>query len=146
MMDRPGGLHWLFGLGTGSFVLAYEQAYKKYHNTHNRLTMTHNPHNQYLEFLIQLGLVGFGALVFLYYCISRYSSIAFPLSGYFAQGLVLILMVDSCLNTALMDYKTGIFFVFIAALLAGKRTEKARFLTGRVLDKPHRDLSSAEIA
>jgi O-antigen ligase len=146
MMDHPGGLHWLFGLGTGSFVLAYEQAYKKDHSAHNLPVMTHNPHNQYLEFLVQLGLLGCGALVFLYYCISRYSSIAFPLSGYFAQGLVLILTVDSCLNTALMDYKTGMFFVFIAALLAGKKSETARFLTGRVLDKSHRDFSSAEIA
>ena len=34
----------------------------------------------------------------------------------------------------------------MAALLAGKKSETARFLTGRVLEKSHRDLSAAEIA
>ena len=122
MTQHPGVMHWLVGLGTGSFVSAYDRVYKNDKSLHKLPMATHNPHNQYLELLVQLGVLGLCALLFLYFCIYRYSTGAFALSEYLAQGLVLILILDSLLNTALMDYKTGIFFLFMAALFAGKKT------------------------
>jgi O-antigen ligase len=136
MTQHPGALHWLIGLGTGSFVSAYEQVYLNDNGLHKLPMATHNPHNQYLELLVQLGVLGLGALLFLYFCMYRYSTGAFALSEYLVQGLVLILIVDSFLNTALMDYKTGIFFVFMAALFAGKRGESSHSAAdNRLLDQ-----------
>ncbi len=115
----------VFGVGTGGFALALAEK-----DRNSRLPQTSNPHNEYLLIAVQLGLVGLGVLLYLFY---TQWHLAADLPGLFernlARGLVLTVMTTCLFNSSLLDHGEGIFYAWMGGLLfAGlnSRGEKDR--------------------
>ncbi len=107
--------HPIFGTGTGS--LAYEVA----HMQPQPIALTRNPHNEYLNITVQLGLIGLLVLLLMYYyCI--YEARLLPLEmQHFARAITLVIMLGSCFNSWLMDTTEGHFFcVFLMLAFASQ--------------------------
>jgi len=107
-----------FGVGTGGFSVAFTNQTQG-----TEVLQTPNPHNEYLFFTVQSGVIGLALLLYLFYTLWRYAPM---LDTVFAQdaarGLVLAYMVNSALNSALHDHADGLFFAFMSAVLfAGLR-------------------------
>ena len=112
--DRP-----LLGHGTGSFPSAYAEKLKG-----QQTILTRNPHHEYLNLMVQLGLVGLAALLYLFWthwqCAAR---LATPLERHTARGLLLAMMVGCLFNSWLMDHTEGLLYVWLTGLLfAGPRS------------------------
>jgi O-antigen ligase len=106
--DRP-----LLGHGTGSFTSAYAEKVKG-----QRAMLTRNPHNEYLHWLVQLGVVGLAALLYLFWTHWRLApSLAHPLERELARGLVLAMAVGCLFNSWLMDHTEGLLYVWLTGLL-----------------------------
>lgn len=115
--------HPLFGSGTGGFVHAYAEKVKN-----SSMWVTRNPHNEYLLIAIQLGLLGMGLLLYLFY---RQWSLATllptPLEQNLARGLLLTVASGSLVNSLLLDHAEGLFFAWMSGLLfAGLNTVQRR--------------------
>ncbi len=106
-LDNP-----VFGSGVGSYETVHNALAQK-----NNSTPTKNPHNEYLLQLVQLGLLGLSALLYLFYAVWRYGST--QQYAFLAQGLVVTIMVGSLFNSLLRDFTEGFLFVYFAALVAG---------------------------
>lgn len=108
--------HPWIGAGTGTFKQSYEQ----YAQPRN-LRLTTNPHNEYLNILVQWGLVGL--IAFLGFCISILkTSFSLPSSfeRYSLQGVFLTMIIGCFGNSWFMDFTSGYFLVtFIALFIAG---------------------------
>jgi len=102
------------GRGTGSFKSAYATLAKA------RGTLpTTNPHNEYLNMLVQWGIVGLSALLALFWRIFK-TSLSLPCpERYWAQGVLIAIMIASCSNTSIMDVTSGHFFVTLIAIACG---------------------------
>jgi len=106
--DRP-----LLGHGTGSFTRAYAEKIKG-----QQAMLTRNPHNEYLHWMVQLGLAGLIALLYLFWTHWRLApSLASPLECQLARGLVLTMAVGCLFNTWLMDHTEGLLYVWLTGLL-----------------------------
>jgi O-antigen ligase len=105
-----------FGIGTGSFPAAYLQQIQG-----KDVTVTNNPHNEYLMITVQTGMFGLALLLYLFYTQWRTAPLlptAFEQDA--ARGLVIAYVTNCSLNSALMDHADGLFFAFMsAALFAG---------------------------
>jgi len=105
--------HPLLGVGTGGFPAAYAEQVRG-----KGVTLTHNPHNEYLLITAQIGLVGLALLLYLFYTQWRHAA---RLPGLFeqdaARGLVLTIAVTSLFNSPLLDHTEGLFFGFASAIL-----------------------------
>jgi O-antigen ligase len=114
------GAHPLFGTGTGSFPKVYAE-----HIKGGTLAATVNPHNEYLNIAVQLGVIGLLALLVLF--ISEWR-LAARLPAMFerplAHGLVITFVVGCLFNSLLMDHTEGLFFAWTSGVLFGglKRT------------------------
>lgn len=113
--------HPVLGVGTGGFTEAYAQQVSGL-----GVTLTGNPHNEYLHLSVQLGILGIALFLYLLYTQWR---TAFQLkdrqSRDTAIGLMLTLMVTSLFNTPLMDHTEGLFFAYMSALcFASLKQEK----------------------
>ncbi|MCZ6480616.1 MAG: O-antigen ligase family protein [candidate division NC10 bacterium] len=115
----------VFGVGTGGFASAFAEKVKN-----SRVPPTSNPHNEYVLIAVQLGLVGLGVLLYLFYIQWH---LAADLPGLFernlARGLVLTVMTTCLFNSSLLDHGEGIFYAWMSGLLfAGlnSRDEKDR--------------------
>ncbi len=99
------------GYGTGSFAIVYHS----YADLHH-IVATDNPHNEYLNVLIQVG--GLGLLVFLsLFVIIFKSSRELPEpEKWFVQGLIVAMMLGCVANSWLMDFTSGYFFVVLLAV------------------------------
>ncbi len=115
--------HPWFGIGTGGFPAAYLQQIQG-----KDVTVTNNPHNEYLMLSVQTGLLGLGLLLYLFYAQWRTAPLlptAFEQDG--ARGLMLAYAANCSLNSALMDHADGLFFAFMtAAMFAGLQRGSAR--------------------
>jgi len=104
---------WL-GTGTGSFEKRYSQLANERIQTH----LTSNPHNEYINIAMQLGLVGAVLLLALFSLQLYY---AFQIINieyrYIAQGFVALISVASLGNSILMDSGESHFWVFFTVLL-----------------------------
>lgn len=99
-----------FGHGTGSFKEIYQN-----YSAMNHLTLTQNPHNEYMNTLFQLGLFGLTAFVGFFIFLFKWS-FALPRSEkWFAQGIILAIATGCLANSWLMDFTSGYFFVMISA-------------------------------
>jgi O-antigen ligase len=100
----------LLGHGTGSFAKEYQRI------ASNEPLMAKNPHNEFLMISVQLGL--FGLLVYLkflasqYYCAKKMPNE----EKWFAQGLLLTLIVSSFFNSPFLDHTEGHWFAVMIAL------------------------------
>lgn len=104
--------HPVLGVGTGGFATAYAQQASEH-----AVTMTNNPHNEYLHLTVQLGMLG--AVLFLYLLYAQWRTSAMlgdARARDTAAGLVLTLAVTSLVNTPLMDHTEGLFFAYMSAL------------------------------
>ena len=108
--DRP-----LLGSGTGSFPKAYADA------TRNQAALpSRNPHNEYLHILVQLGLVGLAALLYLFWTHWRLAPrLASPLEHHLARGLILTMAVGCLFNSWLLDHTEGLLYAWLTGLLFG---------------------------
>lgn len=100
----------LFGFGTGTFKKVYQDHAEKYH-----LNSTTNPHNEYMNVLVQWGMVGLFLLLSLFFGMFFLSMELPLLERYLMQGLVVAIAVGSTANSWLMDFTPGYFFVVMAA-------------------------------
>jgi O-antigen ligase len=112
-----------FGTGTGSFKKVYAH---KASNSQSLITV--NPHNEYLMIAVQLGLVGLGVWLYLFY---RQFILADQLPSPFekavAQGLVLTILTASMVTSTLIDHSERLFYIWMSALLfAGLNAKTAK--------------------
>lgn len=106
--------HVWFGQGTGSFKSVY-QKHAKMHQLH----ITQNPHNEYVNILFQLGLMGLTAFVAFLGFLYRYTFRLFTFDRWFAQGMLIAMAIGSLANAWLMDFTSGYFFVLILGICFG---------------------------
>jgi O-antigen ligase len=103
----------VLGVGTGGFAKAYAAKAGP-----SASVYTDNPHNEYLLVAAQLGLVGLGVWLVLFFrewnLAARLSS---PLDQTAARGLVLAILVASLVSSTLFDHTERVFFVWCSALL-----------------------------
>ncbi|HKQ26513.1 MAG TPA: O-antigen ligase family protein [Burkholderiales bacterium] len=105
--------HPLFGVGVRGFPEAYRQQV-----IGTGLDPTFNPHNQYLLTAAHSGLLGLGALLFLFWQIWRNAvRISDPSHALLERALVLTLGVGCLFNSLLIDHTEGLLFVWMTGLL-----------------------------
>ena len=105
--------HPLIGTGTGSFPKVYAD-----HVAGTAMTPTTNPHNEYLNIVIQLGAVGLLTMLYLFHCAWRLApALPTSLERGLARGLVITFVVGSLFNSLLMDHAEGLLFAWATGLL-----------------------------
>lgn len=116
--DRP-----VLGHGTGSFTRAFADKTRGQVPAPQR-----NPHNEYLHWLVQLGLAGLAGLLFLFWTHWRLApGLASPLERQLARGLILAMAVGCLFNSWLMDHTEGLLYAWLTGLLfAGLQTGAGR--------------------
>ena len=103
------------GTGTGSYREAIKTKQKDFYN---RVSHIKNPHSEYLNISVQLGVVGLVLLLYLFSIQGLYSfQIKDKEQKNLAQGLVILILVACTFNSALMDARDGHFWAFFSALL-----------------------------
>lgn len=102
------------GFGTGSFKEVYRA-----HSLANHTPLTDNPHNEYLNVFLQLGLLGIGALLALFGSILKNSYYLPTLEKWLAQGLGVAMMIGCLMNSWLLDFTSGYFFVILVGACFG---------------------------
>jgi O-antigen ligase len=108
VLDRP-----LLGHGTGSFTRAFADKTRD-----AAAPPTRNPHNEYLHLMVQLGLVGLAALLYLFVTQWRLApGLASPLEFRLARGLIVMMAVGCLFNSWLMDHTEGLFYAWLTGLL-----------------------------
>jgi O-antigen ligase len=107
--------HPFMGVGTGGFPEAYAARAGR-----SRPSTAVNPHNEYLLFAAQLGLVGLLALLALFYFHWHLAPrLATPLETHLARGLLLTIAVGCLFNSFLLDHTEGLLFAWMTGLLYG---------------------------
>lgn len=108
VLDRP-----LLGHGTGSFTKAFADKTRDVAALPSR-----NPHNEYLHLMVQLGLVGLAALLYLFVTQWRLApGLASPLEFRLARGLIVMMVVGCLFNSWLMDHTEGLLYAWLTGLL-----------------------------
>ena len=101
-----------FGAGTGGFTKAYAAQIKD-----TGMVTSENPHNEYLMVTVQLGIIGLGLFLLLFF---RQWRLAVLLPDAFekaaARGLVLTIVVASMVSSTLIDHTEGLFYFWMSAL------------------------------
>lgn len=107
--------HPLAGVGTGGFARAYAD------QTHGKsASQTRNPHNEYLHIAVQLGMIGFAALLWLFWQHWRESSrLASQLECHLSRGLLLAIAVGCLFNSLLLDHTEGLLYAWLTGILFG---------------------------
>ncbi|HUF20679.1 MAG TPA: O-antigen ligase family protein [Burkholderiales bacterium] len=102
----------VFGVGLGGYPEAFRERV-----TGTQIVPTYNPHNQYLLFGAQLGLIGLAAFLWLLWTLWRCSRrIEGGIEQLAAQGLFATALVGSAVNSFLLDHTEGLFFAWLAGL------------------------------
>lgn len=111
----------LFGWGTGSFKTAYEKL-----SLSEPMRSSTNPHNEYLNILVQWGLLGLTGLLLLLGTVFKISFKLPTSERYIAHGVLAAFMVGSLANSLFMDITSGyVFVVMIAACMAAYSPRQA---------------------
>jgi len=103
--ERP-----ILGYGTGSFTQEYATLKPK-----SGISTT-NPHNEYLNVTVQLGLVGLLLLLCLFYVQWRDSRLLPRDMQCFVQAIIVAIAVGCFANSWLMDTTEGHFYIYFMAL------------------------------
>jgi hypothetical protein len=110
--ERP-----ILGFGTGGFVPAYAE-YIKTHNPSQEAS--HNPHNDYLFYWAENGLIGFLAIVLLYFNLAVTAWHLGGLRGSWLGALTFSWAIPSLANSVLLDHASSfVFTTMLATLIAG---------------------------
>jgi O-antigen ligase len=103
----------VFGVGTGGFRQAYAEKIKG-----TGMLPTTNPHNQYLLIATDLGLLGLGFLLYLFYRQWRLAKLLpSALERNLAHGLLLTIMFGCLFNSLLLDHTEGLLYGWMSGLL-----------------------------
>ncbi|MFO1256908.1 MAG: O-antigen ligase family protein [Gammaproteobacteria bacterium] len=102
--------HPWFGTGLGSFATRYQAKFSSE-------SLTDNPHNQYLLVCVELGIVGLIGLMSLFLLMLYHTKRLRPDLSKMAQGCVVAFMIGCLVNSWLMDFTEGMFFVLTTAML-----------------------------
>ena len=79
---------------------------------------TRNPHNEYLLIAVQVGLVGLGLLLYLFYRQWRLAKmLPSSLERSLAHGLLLAIMSGCLFNSLLLDHTEGMLYGWMSGLL-----------------------------
>lgn len=111
----------LFGVGTGSFEAAYA---KEIEGT--AMARSNNPHNQFLLFWAQTGIIGLTAFLYLLLVAWRAATrLPSPTEKMLARGLLITIVTGCLFNSLLLDHTEGLFFAWFCGLLfAGLPNQK----------------------
>lgn len=103
----------LLGVGTGGFETAYA---KEIAGT--EMAPSNNPHNQFLLFFAQTGIVGLIAFLFLL-GVAWHTAAWLPSSTeiLLARGLLVTIVTGCLFNSLLLDHAEGLFFAWFGGLL-----------------------------
>jgi O-antigen ligase len=105
--------HPLLGVGTGGFPRAYADVVAG-----TAIAPSTNPHNEYLNLTIQIGVAGLLALLSLFYCVwSRAPALPTSHEQILARGLVITFVIGCLFNSWLVDHTEGLFFAWATGLL-----------------------------
>ena len=107
--------HPIIGVGTGGFAAAYAQQVDGLGKD-----ATVNPHNEYLNLAVQLGILGLlmPALLFLVVW-QQAKGLPSPLERDLARGLAIAFAVGCLFNSMLMDHVEGLLFAWCLGVLFG---------------------------
>jgi O-antigen ligase len=105
--------HPFIGTGTGSFAKVYADRVAG-----TAMVATVNPHNEYLNIAVQLGLAGLLLMLYLFYKQWRLAS-ALPTvyERQLAHGLVITFVIGCLFNSLLFDHAEGLLFAWASGLL-----------------------------
>ena len=107
--------HPLIGTGTGSFPKVYAD-----HVAGTAMAATANPHNEYLNIAVQLGVVGLLVMLHLFYREWRVADeLTTTHERQLAHGLVITFVIGCLFNSLLMDHAEGLLFAWASGLLFG---------------------------
>lgn len=114
----------LSGWGTGSFAKAYKElviSKNKFIDPKYIYTFPNNPHNEYLLFGAQLGIVGIALLIWFFYVLLKTSItlIKYEYEKFILQGIIVTMIIGCLANSWLMDFTSGNLFVFLTAISLG---------------------------
>jgi O-antigen ligase len=105
--------HPLMGVGTGGFTQAYALHVQKL-----GLPVPTHPHNQYLLVMVQVGIVGFGLLFWLFVQQWRSAFLVGDASyGLLARGLVVTIAIGCLFQPALNDHTEKLFYCLFSGLM-----------------------------
>ncbi len=125
IIKQSGPVALLFGNGGGSYPLMTKAYYAQLKNKNPNFDYSafNNPHNQYLLFLVNNGLVGLMLLLAFLYYFWKYIKKLPPL--WFVTGWISLvaMMVNMTFNAALMDFATSMFFITLTGLYASYKPD-----------------------
>ncbi len=107
-----------FGYGTGSFRAIYNKKHPL-HDDYNNQIQVNNPHNQYVLTLVELGAVGFFALLGMFFMMLYESTYLPNLEKYLMQGVLFSIVVGCMANSWLMDFTSMHYFVYFMGVFFG---------------------------
>lgn len=127
----------IFGHGSGSYKTVTQHYFNQLSDKNPNFTYSNfpNPHNQYILFLFENGIIGLLLFLFFLYTLWRYAT-TLPIIW---QDVIIIsiigMAVNMLFNSTFMDYPTSIIFVSITALFASYRP-KITFQDLKIIRKP----------
>lgn len=102
----------VFGTGTGSFAKTYHEAYK---DTKMIQGVVH-PHNDYLMFAVQFGVVGLLVLLGFFMAQWKYAGrLTERKETILSRGFILTMLCACMVSSPLIDHAEGWFFAFMSA-------------------------------
>ncbi len=107
----------IFGYGVGAVQQKFEALMQR--ENYDKAKVATNPHNQYLAFAVELGLVGLGLFVNLLFQVARATAkLAAPARELLGSWLFMFAL--GCLvNSLLLDFSEGYLFVLLSGILLG---------------------------
>lgn len=107
----------LAGLGVGSWSTEYNRLEHKKNSLHTPINGNGNPHQEYLQWGVQLGLPGIVLLLCVFGSVFRDTLGMEPVVARAAQSALVALMVACLFNSSLYDALIGDFFCVTLGLL-----------------------------
>ncbi len=133
------GEHPVAGAGIGSWSTEYNRIQRAKNPAHQDIPGNGNPHQEYLQWGVQLGIPGLLLLAGLMLSVLRDSLKMEPPYARAAQSVLAALAVACLFNSIIYDALIGDFFCLLIGLLLALGLSKA---TGPVIAAPPRELTT----
>ena len=115
-----------FGYGTGGFAGHYATAFRRYHDAYYLTIPTDNPHNEFVFWLVERGLLGVIALAYFIAMIGYGAGNDLPYSRFLGRALMWLTAAGALTNSILTDFGSGYWVCYFAALFAADPRRLAR--------------------